>query len=309
MQREKHTKSGPLLEIDFYSIWANGRRLPSRAPKTKETSEEQKKYNRTVAMKKLVRLVNANFDSSDYFMHPTYEPSKAPQDEKAARRDIVNYLRRVKSRREREAKRLKKELKQAEKAAEALPDNEYLAESVKGLKGKIAKLSKPMKYIYVIEKQTYKSGKHAGRVNWHFHLFVTGGLDSRTLEEMWTNGLRTNCNHYQPEKFGPEAAGKYMSKDPQGAKRFCYSKNLKKPREKTKDGAVSRLSVERMATERVDDSAFWEKRYKGYRFLRCYSRFNEYNGRWYVSVVMYKTKDDGDLPEWKEDEWLTSDYA
>ena len=124
---------------------------------------------------------------------------------------------------------------------------------------------------------------------------------------MWTNGPRTNCNNYQPEKFGPEAAARYMSKDPQGAKRFCCSRNLEKPKEKTKDGKISRTAVERMATERVDDAAYWEKRYKGYRFLRCYSRFNEYNGRWYVSAVMYKTG--GNAPKWEENEWITTDYT
>ena len=307
MQREKQTLSGPLLEVDFYPVFSDGRRIPTRKPKSKPSTEAQNKYNRTIATKKLIRLVNANFDSSDYFMHPTYSPKNAPQDEKQARRDIVNYLRRVKTKRKSEAKRLRADLKNAKVAAEAMPDNDFLSASVDKLKAQIAKLEAPFKYIYVIEKQTYKTGAHAGKVNWHFHLFLTGGVDDRTLEKMWSNGLRTNCNNYQPEKFGPEAAAEYMSKDPQGSKRFCCSKNLEQPIEKTKDGKVSRRTVERMATEYVDDAKYWEKRYKGYRFLRCYNRFNEYNGRWYVSAIMYKT--DGAAPEWKEDEWITTDYA
>ncbi len=306
MQREKQTFSGPLLEVDFYPVFEDGRRMPTRAPKTNPSSEEKRKHNRTVATKKFIRLANANFDTTDYLMHPTYPPEYAPQSEEEARKDIVNYLRRVRTKRASEAKKLKKNLKSAQEAAAQMPDNTYLSTSVENLKAEILKLEQPFKYIYVIEKQVYKSGKYAGCINWHFHLFMTGGLDGRTLERMWKNGARANCNNYQPDKFGPEAAARYMSKDPQGNKRFSYSRNLTKPTEKVKDGKVSRNTVARMAKERVDDRAYWEKRYKGYRFIRCYNRFNEYNGHWYVSAIMYKT--DGDPPRWEEKEWITTDY-
>ena len=306
MQREKRTYSGPLLEADFYPVFADGRRLPTRAPKTKPSTAEQKRYNQTQATKKLIRYANANFDTTDYLMHPTYEPAKAPQSEAEARRDMVNYLRRVKTKRKSEAKRLRKDLAAAESAAAKMPENPYLSSAVEKLRAAIQKLEAPFKYIYVIEKQTYKRGIYAGRVNWHFHLFLSGGIDSKTLEAMWTNGLRTNCNNYQPDKFGPEAAAKYMSKDPQGAKRFSCSRNLQRPKEKIKDGMIARSTVARMATERVDDRAFWERRYKGYRFLRGYARFNTYNGHWYLSAVLYRT--DGAPPRWEEDEWITTDY-
>lgn len=64
-------------------------------PKTKPSTKEQQKYNRTQATKKLIRLVNENFDGTDYLMPPPYSPENAPQTEAEARRDIVNYLRRV----------------------------------------------------------------------------------------------------------------------------------------------------------------------------------------------------------------------
>lgn len=306
MQREKRTYSGPLFEVDFYPVFDDGRRMPTRAPKSKPSTEEQQKYNRTKATKKLIRLVNANFDGTDYLLHPTYKPSEAPQSEEEARRDIVNYLRRVRTKRASELRRVQKDLADAEHAAAKMPQNRFLAGTVEKLKKKIDKLAQPFRYIYVIEKQTYKSGAFAGRANYHFHLFLTGGIEAATLEAMWTNGIRTNCNRYQPDKFGPEAAARYMSKDPQGSKRFSYSRNLIQPKTKTKDGTVSARTVEKMATLRVDDRDYWEKRYKNYRFVRCYTRFNEYNGQWYVSVIMYKT--DGTPPEWKENDWITTDF-
>ena len=65
---------------------------------------------------------------------------------------------------------------------------------------------------------------------------------------------------------------------------------------------LSRCGLERIAKQRIDDAGYWERRHRGYRFLKCYSRYNRYNGCWYVSVVMYKT--DGDPPEWTMPDWM-----
>lgn len=307
MQREKLTRSGPLMEADFYPVFSDGRKMPTRAPKTKPSTAQQQRYNRLMAAKKLIRLVNVNFDNTDYWLHPTYSPEHAPQDERQARRDMVNFLRRVRTKRASTARTLQKDLQSAEAAAVRSPGNDFLALKVEELKKKIAKLQAPMKYIYVIECQTYKRGIFAGRVNWHFHVFLTGGLDRDVIESMWVAGMRVNCDRYQPERFGYETAALYMSKDPQGSKRFCYSRNLDKPSEKSRDGKVTKRTVERMAKEHFEDREYWEKRYKGYRFVRCYSRYNEYNGFWYVSVVMYRT--DGEPPKWDVDDWITEDLV
>ncbi len=304
MHREKRTFSGQLLEVDFYPVFSDGRRIPARAPKTKRSTQEQKKYNQAQTTKKFIRLANANFDNTDYLMHPTYLSELAPQSEEEARKDIVNYLRRVKTKRASELKRLQKLLKNALGAAMQIGHPSYIDEKIEELKSRIKKLEKPFKYIYVMEKQIYKSGARAGRVNWHFHMFITGGLDDKVLERMWHNGVRVNCDNYQPEKFGPEAAARYMSKDPQGAKRFSYSRNLDKPVEKVRDNKASRKTVEKMAIERVDDREYWENRYKGYRFIRCFSRYNKFNGHWYVSAIMYKADKNIYLPKWEVEEWL-----
>ena len=303
MEREKRTCSGALLEVDFYPVFSDGRKIPTRAPKTKPSSEQQQKYNRKTAIRKYIRYANANFDTSDYLMHPTYQPAKAPQDEKEARRDIVNYIRRVKTKRKSELKALQKSLSEAEAASEASPGNQFILDSIGKLKAAIKKLKKPFRYMYVIERQTYKTGIYAGRVNWHFHMFMTGGIEARTLEQMWSGTMRSNCNNYQPDRFGPEAAARYMTKDPQGSKSFVLSKNIIHPQETVKDGTVSRRTVEKMAAQRCDDAKYWENRYKGYRFLKCFARYNEFNGHWYVSALMYRTT--SDPPPIKVDDWFT----
>lgn len=307
MIREKRTYSGSLFEADFYPVYSDGRRMPVRSPKSKPSTEEQQRYNRIIAMKKLIRLVNTNFDNSDYWLHPTYKPEYAPQSDKEARRDLANFFRRVRTKRSSKAKELLKELDEAESACAAVPENKFLLSRVEKIKAEISKLQQPMKYIYVIECVTYQSGKYAGRKNYHFHIFLTGGVDRRVIEEMWPYGVRVNCDRFQPDRFGPEAAALYMCKDPQGSKRFVCSRNIVRPSEKHKDGRISHACVKRMATKCANDVEYWEKRYKGYRFLRCYSRFNNYNGQWYVSVVMYRTEETP--PKYEVDDWITEDYV
>lgn len=284
--RNKKTISGPMLEVDYYPIFSDGRRIPTRAPKTKRSTEAQERYNRAQAKKKIVRLVNANFDNTDFFIHPTYEDWQAPQTEEEARRDIVNYLRRIKSKRKTELKRTSAELAELEQFY-AEKQSKFTAARLDKLRHKVKKLSEPFKYLYVMERQEYKSGRRKGQLNWHFHLFATAGLDAETMEALWP--YRINCNRYQPEKFGFEAAAKYIAKDPSGNKSFAYSKNLRQPTVlEPKDGKVTKRYVERIARERIDDAPYWEKKFKGYRFVKLIKKFNEFNLNWYVSVVMIK---------------------
>lgn len=290
MEREKRIKSGRLLEVEFYPVFSDGRKIPSRAPKSKKTTEEQAKCNRNRAIKNLVRYVNANFDNTDVFMSPTYIPECAPQSEEEARRNIQNYFRRVKTKRV-------SELKHTEKMLSLSPYDEKL-------KIKRKKLREPLRYIYVIEKQVYKSGPYRGKMNFHYHIFMTGGLDRDIMEEMWRGGIRVNTNRFQPERFGVEAAARYCSKDPQGSKSFSGSRNLKRPTvSKVIDGKITPRGVEKLAKERSDDREYWEKRHKGYKFIRCFSRYNNYNGNFYISVIMYKTEEKTDFSPWKT-EWL-----
>lgn len=299
MTREKRTYSGKLLDVDFYPVFSDGRRVPSRAPKTKRSTAEQEKYNRTQAVRKAVRIANANFDNWDYFFHPTFFPQYAPQSREEALKFIREQIAKIKRRRV-------TELKKSEKALAALPNTAELQEVREQLKQKICVLKRPFKYVYSIEQVTYKSGPYKGRVNWHYHMFVTGGLDDRTMERLWDKGVSVNCNNFQPERFGPEAAAKYMLKSNVqfGKKKYICSHNTTPPKipdPSKRDGKTSQYQLERWAKERIDDAAFWERKYKGYKFVRCFARKNPFNGRWYMSVIMYRTTEDP--PPWAFEDW------
>lgn len=187
-----------------------------------------------------------------------------------------------------------------------LPERKELKEQRKELIEKINVLSRPFKYAYTIEEVTYKTGSLKGRTNYHYHLFITGGLDDRLMERMWDKGVRVNVNNYQPERFGPETAAKYMLKStPEaGKKKYICSRNMTPPRvpdPSRRDGKTSNRQLEKWAKERVNDAEFWERKYKGYRFERCFARKNPYNGHWYISVIMYRATEE--MPPWTLDDW------
>ena len=284
--REKRTKSGPLLEIDYYPVFSpSGRAVPRKKP----PPEKKELYNQRESVKRFVRLVNANFDTGDYFMATTYVAEAAPQTEAEARKDICNYFRRVK------AKRIS-ELKRVEKQIRALPADGSLKDLRRELLAKRRKLRQPMKTAYSLHRVTYRTGPHKGRANWHAHFFITGGLEPLKMEGLWKKGVRVNCDHFRPDIFGPEAAARYISNSGQGKKKFNCSKNMKKPDVSQKDGRISPATVEKMATLRHSDTRYWQSKAPGYKVLRVYPRYDEYNGFWYLSVVMYRAEGEEIIP-------------
>lgn len=311
MQREKRVLSGKLLDVDFFPVWNDGRRMPTRAPKTEVSSEAQAKYNHSQAVKKLVRVVNTNFITGDHFTHLTYSPEKAPANSREARRHMTNFLNRIKRRRASLLKKLQKRLDGLESILEVSLDSALL-ETVLELRAKVKDLSREFRYVYVVEMTVYKRGRYAGLVNYHFHAFMTGGLDASVIESEWRYGAGVNVDSFQPETFGPECAAAYLAKDAtkplDGAstRRIVCSKNIKKPKQlKNRDGKISRAGVEKMVRLHADDRDYWERRYPGYRFIRTFSRYNSYNGHWYLSVIMYRN--DGPPPRWTledDDLWM-----
>ncbi len=210
--------------------------------------EAQKKLNLKNARKQLNRLISTNFTSRDIVVHGTYRDSEMPSCEAEVRRDIQNYIKRIRRWRRKHG----------------LPE---------------------MKYIYVIEA---KVSERTGVLRWHFHMIMSG-MDRDTAEQMWQHGDFTNADRLQPGKKGCEALAKYMIKAPMGSKRWVPSKNLDKPKVyKCRDGKISESWLARLAQQRTDDRAYWENKYKGYRFVEANAYYNNFNGHWYLSVVMYK---------------------
>lgn len=92
-QRETAYVAGDFIDGDIYPVFQPPGK---RRKKCRPTSAIQKRINQRNAEKKLARLIHANFSERDLVLHLTYRAEDLPADEEAAKKDVRNYLRRVK---------------------------------------------------------------------------------------------------------------------------------------------------------------------------------------------------------------------
>lgn len=254
--REKRIKSGKILEVQLYPVTDNGR---CRDFKHKLTSETQKRINHKNKVKKLQRLMETNFnENEDYYCTFTYRNSEMSIDYATVQRDLNNYFRRL--------RRIRVKAK--------LPE---------------------LKYIYVIEC----TGGKRSAVHWHIHLIINGGIDRLTIKKLWKYGDYNKVEELVINENGFEALAKYFTKEynnerlPKNRKLYTPSRNLIKPTETINDNpriARTCSGIARIAQERVNDFEYWERKYKGYRFIACEPKYNEFNGWWYIYVRMCKAE-------------------
>jgi hypothetical protein len=92
----KTYKSGEMLELEIYPFYSTPKEI-QRAPKKNESRKAQKNLNTKNAVKRLVRLINTNFKADqDIWIHLPYDDEHLPDDIDAARREMQNYIKRLK---------------------------------------------------------------------------------------------------------------------------------------------------------------------------------------------------------------------
>lgn len=92
--RLKTIISGDILESEGYPIWNTSKK--AEVPAVREVSRSiQQELNFKNVRKKVTRLLNSNFSSEDMWITVGYRDGELPESEAAARRDVVNYIRRL----------------------------------------------------------------------------------------------------------------------------------------------------------------------------------------------------------------------
>lgn len=100
--REKRIFSGKVLEAEFYPVTIDGRKY-TRGTKKRISRASQQKLNEKNARKKLRRLIETNFEEEkDYYCTFTYSPAEQPESYEQCKRDVTNFLRRVRRARKKE---------------------------------------------------------------------------------------------------------------------------------------------------------------------------------------------------------------
>ncbi len=92
--RVKTIKSGDILEYECYPLFKNTK--CKRVKRLNESSKAQQNLNDKNKIKKVIRIINTNFKDGDTWATFTYDEEHLPKSHKEAKRDMTNYIRRLK---------------------------------------------------------------------------------------------------------------------------------------------------------------------------------------------------------------------
>ena len=137
-----------------------------------------------------------------------------------------------------------------------------------------------LKYVAVTE-----CGKRSGRI--HHHIVMNGGIDVSVLSEIWGRGY-TTAKPLRFDDTGIVGIAKYLIKDPVLSKRWCASRNLKQPKESTRDGRVSQKKAKEIYLTEHACRAEIEKLYEGYTLSEINTYENGYNAGYYITLILRK---------------------
>ena len=241
-QRTRTIKSGAMLEVESFPIWdtSTRRSAEERAKAMERNRMRAERANRKRAGRQLTRLINANFDERDLYITLTYENSAQPEDIKAARRDVTNYLNRIKRWRKR---RGMDDLKYI-----------YVTESKKAADGR-------WKYHHHMVMSGMERDE-AERIWGHGHANTRRlQMDNSQFSALAAYMIKNPAGKSERIEGYMQSAGKWERK-------WCCSKGLKRARPTINDHKISRRQAERMARDtdvtRYVARDILRQKYKGY---------------------------------------------
>ena len=140
-----------------------------------------------------------------------------------------------------------------------------------------------LKYVYTIEDE--QDGK---RKRIHIHAIMNGGISREELERIWERGY-ANVDNLQPDENGLEAIARYITKQQKNRRKWCRSKNLTRPKQRTSDSKVSNARVKRLALDFPNAAkGIMERLYPGYMHVNTTLRFSDAVDGAYIRCVMRK---------------------
>lgn len=239
--RTRTIKAGPRLEVEIYPIFGREATGRARAARQNVTPEAMRRLNEERSKRRVVQLADANFTAEDIHLTLTYRQTPTYEQ---AQRDVKNFLRAVKRKREQ-----------------------------RGMD--------PLKYIYSIE-----GDDDGNRERIHVHMLISGGIDRAEIEAIWAKGF-ANADRLQPNENGLEAVARYITKQQKNRRRWCCSRNLTKPKQRTSDTKVSNARVRRLALDFPNSAkGIMEKLYPGYTHTQTTMRYSDAVDGAYIRCIM-----------------------
>jgi hypothetical protein len=240
--------SGEYVESEIYPYYFKKKDMP-RSDKEKPSRKAQKNLNNKNSLKKFLRMVHTNFTKGDLILTLTYADYYFP-DEEQARKDMQNYINRLKRYRKKNG----------------LPE---------------------LKYLYVISFVTEDERGSTKKVRIHHHMIINQ-MDRDVAEELWGKG-RAEAKRLQPDTYGFEGIVRYMFGQGRGFRKWVASRNLDKPEVHRSFTRLTNRKAEQLyMTEAYREETF-EKLYKGkYKYIDCKPYESDFTGGFYLYTRMVK---------------------
>jgi hypothetical protein len=138
---------------------------------------------------------------------------------------------------------------------------------------------------------------------------MNGGMDRDDIELMWTkdrinwkraeerehrNTIKqigwVNADRLQLNENGIEALCKYLTKDPQGKKRWSSSRNLERPvMQPPADSKYSKRQIETAAKSPDKGKEFFDKQFPDYNIVSIEPIYYDQTG-WHIYMKMWRKK-------------------
>lgn len=135
---------------------------------------------------------------------------------------------------------------------------------------------------------TTEQGEKAGR--WHHHVIMSGGLLPSEIAALWGKGYVLKIQPLQFNDEGVEGLARYFTKDKTLYRRYNASRNLEKPIEYERTGAITQREVKQLAADHKGTGAasarYGEEFGARWRITGSQIVLNEFNGLPYLSLRM-----------------------
>ena len=267
--RTTTTLAGDILVAEIYPAWGREKKRKVRKANRNLTPERIQKYNEQRARFRLELLMDNNFTADDLNMTLTY--TDAPT-EAEARKDVKNYIARLKRERKRRG----------------LPE---------------------MKYVYALEDE--RDGRKK-QLHCHLVMsggIDRKDAEKIWRKGSAARGF-ANCDQLQPDKEGLRKLAFYIydqnrgKETAKGKHHYSCSKNLTEPKVRSSMSRVGNAKVRKMARDfNAVAPAIMEKVYPGFEFVRGLKfqenesgtmsescvRFSDYTDGVYIRVMMKRT--------------------
>lgn len=249
--RTRTIRAGDFLEIEAYPL-INVTQPARDALKKRTTREAQRKLNLENSRKKVRRLLENNFGTGDFILHPTFDYGFE---------DYGSYNRQDK-------------LNEFYRQGYPLCDDDarkIFRAFIKRIKRYISAHGgdpKQLKYLYVIEKtrEPRDGDVYALPAHYHYHCALSGLgiLTIETINELWAAGY-TKAEPVDMRFNGLKGFARYIVKQSKTL-RWAGSRNLAAPEERVSTRSISRRRLATVARDvQHAGKEILEKIYPGYR--------------------------------------------